>query len=151
MAKSIYERLKQDHRVVEKILQEMVESEESDTQRRGELVDRLKQELLAHAHAEEKLLYTELERHKESHDLALEAEEEHHAAEVLLKELAQTDPGHEHWKAKATVLKELIHHHIEEEEDEMFSKAHDVLDAGQEKQLAEGFEEQKEREKRKLQ
>lgn len=147
---SIYEILKQDHRVVQDILEKMVKSKSSDGEQRRQLLAKLKEEFIAHAHAEEHLLYQELEHHKASHDLALEAEEEHHAAEQLLHELEQTDVADDHWKAKATVLKELIAHHIEEEESEMFDKAHKVLGDQMEHRMAEQFQQEKQAEQRRI-
>ena len=36
----------------------------------------------------------------------------------------------ETWAAKLTVMKENLEHHIEEEEDEMFKQARQVMDEG---------------------
>jgi hypothetical protein len=41
----------------------------------------------------------------------------------VLKELPQVDPQDERFEAKMTVLSELIEHHVEEEEKEMFKLA----------------------------
>lgn len=147
----IYESLRQDHRSVQKILEEMTQTSETDGDRRRQLLERFKTEFLAHARAEEKLLYSQLEQHEESRDLALEGEEEHHAAESLLEELEQTEVSDEHWLAKATVLQEMINHHVKEEEQSLFPKAQDVFSADQAKQLARRFEEQKQVEQRHIQ
>jgi len=147
---SIYTQLKKDHQELKKILKQMVGSKESEGAKRKKLLREFKENLLAHALAEEKLLYTELERHKRSHDLALEAEEEHHVAVLMLRELEQCDVADEHWKAKATVLKEMLEHHIEEEEDEMFATAHRVLDKDMEQEMAQRFPQQKQQEIRAL-
>ena len=150
-SQDIYAKLKKDHKSVQQILKKMVGTDEGDAAERRELLKQLKTELLTHAHAEEKLLYSELERHKPSHDIALEAEEEHHVAEYLLQELENCDVRDQHWKAKASVLQELLKHHIEEEEKTMFSKAHKVLDKEQEQTMARRFDAQKEKEMRTLQ
>lgn len=147
---SIYDQLKKDHEQVKQILEQMMSSKATQKARRRDLVARLKQELLAHAHAEKKLFYSELEHHEESRDIALEGEEEHHAVEALLKELERTDPADEHWEAKVSVLKEMLSHHIEEEESEMFSAAHEVLDREVEQRLAQRFPQQKQQERKRL-
>lgn len=149
-SKDIYEQLKKDHQVVRKLLDDMLESKETQKARRQELVERLKRELLAHSHAEERLLYNELEHHKASHDIALEGGEEHHVAEKLLLELEQTPPEDEHWLAKATVLKEMVCHHIDEEEDELFSTAHEVLDDQQAQVMLQQFRKEKQQEMKRL-
>jgi predicted DNA-binding protein len=147
---AIYEALKKDHETVQQILQQMVETTDRAAATRGRLLGRLRKELLAHAHAEERLLYHELEGHKESHDIALEAEEEHHAVEMLLAELANTEVTHEHWKAKATVLKEMLEHHIEEEEQGMFATARELMSEEQAVQMADQFQQEKREEQKHL-
>jgi hypothetical protein len=42
---------------------------------------------------------------------------------LVLAELPKVDPEDERFHAKMTVLKELIEHHVEEEEEEMFKLA----------------------------
>jgi hemerythrin-like domain-containing protein len=63
----------------------------------------------------------------DSLDEVLEAVEEHHVVKVLIGELEELSPSDETYKAKATVLMELVRHHIEEEEGEMFPQVRDAL------------------------
>lgn len=56
-----------------------------------------------------------------------EATEEHHVVDLVLPELKKTDPSSPVFGAKATVLKELIEHHADEEEKEMFPRARKLL------------------------
>ena len=51
------------------------------------------------------------------------AYEEHHLLHVLIAELKKLEPGDETFKAKFTVLGELVKHHVKEEEGEMFPEA----------------------------
>jgi hemerythrin-like domain-containing protein len=55
-------------------------------------------------------------------------------------EKVKQDPGGERWKAKAGVLKELVEHHLEEEEEELFPKGRDALSADELTRLAEEFD-----------
>ena len=48
--------------------------------------------------------------------------------DLLMGELERLDVTDETWGAKATVMKENIEHHIEEEEGEMFKAARQVFD-----------------------
>ena len=48
--------------------------------------------------------------------------------DLLMGELEALDVADETWGAKATVMKENIEHHIEEEEGEMFRQARQVFD-----------------------
>jgi len=53
---------------------------------------------------------------------ALEAMEEHHVDRILLSELMEMDLADEKLLAKAKVLKEVNHHHLDEEEEEHFPR-----------------------------
>jgi hemerythrin-like domain-containing protein len=58
-----------------------------------------------------------------------EALQEHHIADVLLRELADTRPEGDTFGAKMKVLQEGIEHHIEEEEGELFPQARRIIPA----------------------
>ena len=60
--------------------------------------------------------------------MVLEAYEEHHVVKLVLAELPKVDPEDERFEAKMTVLEELVEHHVEEEEDEMFELADKIDD-----------------------
>jgi hemerythrin-like domain-containing protein len=55
--------------------------------------------------------------------MILEAYEEHHVVKLVLAELPRVNPEDERFEAKMTVLSELIQHHVDEEEKEMFKLA----------------------------
>jgi len=59
--------------------------------------------------------------------LVNESYEEHSLAEMALKRLLATDPENEAFSARVTALKELIQHHVEEEEQELFPEVHKAL------------------------
>jgi hemerythrin-like domain-containing protein len=79
------------------------------------------------ARGEEKVLYPALEPHATTHDIVLEGYQEHHVADLLLRELHQLAKDDEKWGAKFRVLEENLAHHIEEEERKMFPTARAVL------------------------
>lgn len=54
--------------------------------------------------------------------------EEHKVVKRLLKELNSSDKSTKEWGAKLTVLREIVEHHVSEEEGELFKKAKKVLD-----------------------
>jgi iron-sulfur cluster repair protein YtfE (RIC family) len=121
------ELLEQDHRRFESLLKQGEETTERAIQARAELLDTLTRELNEHELKEEKFLYPALEAHPEAKPIVLEAYQEHHFADVIVKELHGVESGNEQWGAKFTVLKENIEHHIQEEEGEMFRIARAVL------------------------
>ena len=48
---------------------------------------------------------------------------------LVLPDLKATDPGSVQFSGRAKVCKELLEHHIEEEESEMFPQARELFDA----------------------
>ena len=116
-----------------------------DRATRERLVARLKHELLAHAEAEDMVLYQSLKEADAVRDLILEAEEEHRVVARLLGELGRLSAEDEKWPARATVLRELVEHHVKEEEGEMFKKARKIFDSEQERELGAAFLAEKKR------
>jgi hemerythrin-like domain-containing protein len=119
--------LKQDHRKVEQLFAELEALGERALKSRGKLMAKICQELKTHAELEETIFYPAFRQEAEDEDTVLEAFEEHHVVKFLIAELETLDPGHERFMAKATVLKELVQHHVEEEEGEMFPEALEAL------------------------
>jgi hypothetical protein len=119
-----FELLKKDHETVSKLFKR-IESASG----RVKLIRfrKLKTELELHTHIEETIFYPALKNTEESRDVTLEAYEEHKVVKDLLAELAGAKKLSDEWRAKLTVLKENVEHHVEEEEGELFSKAKDVL------------------------
>jgi hemerythrin-like domain-containing protein len=99
--------------------------------------------LLWHARAEETAVYPGFARTQELEDLTVEAHEEHALIEHKLKELASMNWDKPKWKAKFIVLKELVEHHVEEEESKIFPAARKALTADEAIELAQAFIEAK--------
>jgi hemerythrin-like domain-containing protein len=119
-----FQLLKEDHRKVEQLFSEL----ESATGRaKLDVFKQIKTELELHTHIEEKIFYPALEEPEETHDLALEAYEEHAVVKTLLKELGRARTANDEWEAQAKVLQENVEHHVEEEENELFKKADSAL------------------------
>ena len=121
--------LEADHRRFEALFEAGAETTTRAVVRRRRLLASLTAELTVHELIEEKLLYPSLAPHPEVREIVLEGTQEHHVADVLLKELRRMDPRDERWAAKWKVLQESIEHHIQEEERQMFPLARGVLDA----------------------
>lgn len=87
--------------------------------------------LTLHAKMEEKIFYPALRRagREQEKDSVLEANEEHAIVKELIRKIGRTELRDETLKAKLTVLKESVEHHVKEEESEMFSEARRVLGA----------------------
>ena len=135
--------LKTDHDKVKGLLTELESTTERGVKTREELFATIKGELTLHEIVEEEIFYPELKAHPKAEDIVLEGYEEHHVVDVLMGELEALDVSDETWGAKAVVMKENIEHHIEEEEGEMFSKARQVFDDSELKDLGQRMEARK--------
>jgi hypothetical protein len=115
--------LKKQHREV-KALFKKVEGTDNPRTRR-ELMQEIASRLEGHTLIEEEIFYPAvrgLETQK-AEEMILEAYEEHHVVKLVLGELPRVNPEDERFEAKMTVLSELVQHHVEEEEKEMFKLA----------------------------
>ena len=142
-----FELLKKDHEKVSDIFEKLDATTERGVKTREELFARLKTELDIHSQIEEQMLYPVLKEAKETHEITLEAIEEHGVVKQLLAELEELPKDEETWGAKLTVLKENVEHHVEEEEDEMFKDAREVLSSEQLEELGARMQEAKEQKK----
>jgi len=88
-------------------------------------------------------LYPALMENSSCRQDALEAIEEHHAAELILNEMAAMPIHDEHWAAKLVVLTELVQHHVEEEESTIFDDAREFLSEDQLDSITEQFQQHK--------
>jgi hypothetical protein len=116
-----------DHREVQDLLKRGEKTGERARRERKALLDTIAAKLTVHEAIEEKVLYPALEAHPETHDIVLEGFQEHHVADLIVKELYDTSTTAEEWAAKFKVLKESLEHHIEEEEGTMFRSARGVM------------------------
>ena len=138
--------LEKQHRKAEATFKKL-ESGKGDA---SALVQELADNLAAHMAIEQEIFYPAVRALKE--ELVAESFEEHAIAEFVLKRLLGTSPTAPSFKAKVVALKELIEHHVEEEEEELFPavekkmQAEALLDLGKRMQvkfdaaLAQGFE-----------
>lgn len=134
--------LKADHRKVEDLFQQL---EAASGKAKLRVFEQIKTELDLHTHIEEKIFYPAVEKPKQTHELTLEAYEEHDVVKKLLKELSRSKSANEEWEAQAKVLQENVEHHVEEEENELFPKAESALGAEDIEELGERMEAEKAR------
>lgn len=132
---TIYDQLHAEHEQVQALFEELMEAKGAAS--RARIFGKLSEELLRHARAEAKVLYKKLEDEgDEARFRALEGDEEHEVVEDLLARLSKDeDKGSDRWLARAKVLKEVVEHHVEEEESKMFKEARKALDKGEAKEL----------------
>jgi hemerythrin superfamily protein len=131
--------LKTQHRKVETLLKKL----ENGRSEAEPLLEELARDLPAHMQIEQELFYPAVREIDE--DMVLESFEEHSVAEIALKRLLATPSDDPTFKAKATTLKELILHHVEEEEGELFPKVDKKLSTEQNQELGRRMKEMFER------
>jgi hemerythrin superfamily protein len=135
----ILEELKKDHEEVKSIFEQMV----SGGKQNEKMFDKLKEELTNHSKAEEKVLYSALRKEDAIKEMVLEGYEEHHVANVVLRELDRNKRDGERWSAKLKVLQEIVEHHVEDEEGEIFPETAQIFPADKLEELAAQFQEEK--------
>lgn len=112
--------LEKQHREVEALFSKFEKAK--DDEAKGEIFAEIAKNLKMHTTIEEEIFYPESRRCLEDEDIVDEAEVEHDAAKKLMAEIEAMQPGDDYYDAKVTVLKEMIEHHVEEEEEEYFPK-----------------------------
>jgi hemerythrin-like domain-containing protein len=138
--------LADDHRHVRGLLEQILEEIDDDPEGARLLVDQARIHILAHAHAEARTLYVALEPHEITTDLAHEGREEHAVVESLLDELSGARVVDDAYRAKVAVIADMLDHHIEDEETQMFPRAARVLGRDRLDQLADELIAEKSRE-----
>lgn len=138
--------LKADHTLVKRLFRELSDTTERAVKQRESLVARIERELKTHAQLEEEVFYPAFKAKTEktdAEDLFYEAAEEHHVVDMVLPALKAANPKSKEFTAKAKVLKELVEHHIREEEGEMFAKARSLFSDQQLRELGDLMTERK--------
>ena len=113
-----------DHRAVQKLFDAFEKAKTDDLEAKGTLVRRACEELTVHTMLEEELLYPAAQKALSGDD-RLDVEEayvEHFLVKVLIDKFVTLKPGQTGFDATFKVLSEMVRHHIEEEESDLFPK-----------------------------
>lgn len=138
--------LHEDHEEILSLARDMADARTAE--KRMSDFHSLKPFLTAHARAEEQVVYVPLTKAKaqESRDLGNEGFVEHSLVDALLERMSK--PGiaaTDGWKAHATVVKELLEHHIKEEESDIFDDLGNHFSDQQRAAMAAEFAQEKNR------
>lgn len=114
--------IKSDHREVERLFKQF---ERDSGDRQENIARQICTALRAHATIEEEIFYPAFLEATEEIDLHHEAEVEHEGVKHLIEEIESAGSSDEYFEARVSVLKEMVGHHVEEEEGRggMLSKA----------------------------
>ncbi len=141
------ELLKKDHEKVRGLLDQLGDTTSRAEKTRGELLGKIARELEIHTTIEEEIFYPafrEAAKNAEDREMFFEALEEHHAAgDLVLPDLLGTETTSDRFGGRAKVLKELVEHHADEEEKDMFKRARQLLTREQLETLGTRMEQRK--------
>lgn len=123
---SIYDVIKDDHDEHRNLLNELSDTS-GDTEKRRETWNKFYYDVKSHAAAEEETFYSKLMSKTWGQDAARHSVHEHQQLDDLLEELNDTDMSSPAWLIKFKELKEEYEHHMDEEEDEVFTRAREEI------------------------
>ncbi|AYF86760.1 hemerythrin domain-containing protein [Pseudomonas sp. JS3066] len=138
--------LKQDHAVVRQLLEKLSATTERGVKTRMELLNRISGELAVHTEIEERIFYPAYVKAggKEEQKMFYEAMEEHRTVDSLvLPDLLKTPADSVQFSGRIKVLKELLEHHLQEEEQDMFPNAAKLLKKSELEELGKHMENRK--------
>lgn len=135
---TIFERIREDHDKHRTLLG-LVEKTEGDSEGRRELFERLRNDMTAHANAEERCFYARLLEKDLTQEKGRHSVSEHHDLDCLLKELCELEYSSPQWLPKFRKLKKTAEHHMEEEEHIVFQMAGKVLTESEKRDLVRVF------------
>lgn len=123
---NIFESLRRDHDLQRDLVDRLTETH-GDSAERDALFARVRDQLKRHATAEERCFYVPLMEHDLTQDKARHSVAEHHAIDELIATLESTEYSSPGWLTAAKQLAHKVHHHLDEEEHEVFQLAGKAL------------------------
>jgi len=120
----IYEYLERDHQKVADLFEQFEAAKGLAAKK--EIIQTIAQELIVHAQSEEKTFYKVLVTYKESKKEVFHGEKEHKDIEALISIVLDTQDA-PRWEQNVRDLKELVEHHVKDEEGDMFAEARKVI------------------------
>ncbi|MGJ3230572.1 MAG: hemerythrin domain-containing protein [Oceanicaulis sp.] len=139
----IYKEIKADHDHARDLMGRIMDTSNQASKQRAELFEEFKLDMWSHNKIEEALLYQPLREAKETRGEAMEALNEHHVAGGLIEELDAMPKDSDAWIGKFSALKDMIEHHMQEEENEVFPDAKNVIKEDRAEELGDKFQSRK--------
>lgn len=145
MTKTIYQAIQADHETHRMLLNQLAETS-GDTDERRTLWQQFYYDVKSHAAAEEETFYSRLMAKPDGQDDARHSVAEHKELDDIMEELNGMGFDNPGWLTRFKTLKHDYEHHMEEEEQDIFPKAREVVAKDKEGELAEAFVTRKEAE-----
>ena len=122
----IYTAIKTDHDEHRALLETIADTSGA-SETRKEAWDAFYHDVKSHAAAEEETFYSKLISKTWGQDAARHSVHEHQQLDDLMEELREMDMSEGAWLEKFKTLKHDYEHHMDEEEDEVFTRAREVI------------------------
>ncbi len=143
---SIYDAIKADHRNHRALLEQIADCD-ADAAARRRAWENFYYDVKSHAAAEEETFYSRLMTETWGQDAARHSVHEHQELDDLMEEINGMEPDHPSWSEKFGRLRHDYEHHMDEEEEEVFARAREVIDEGALEGFGQRFEECKRQER----
>ena len=131
---NIFEEIKEDHKTQRSLINTLLRTEGESNDRKS-VWEKLKVELMAHEKAEERTFYNPMIEHDKSQEHARHSIAEHHDIDEMIEKIDDTDMSSSAWLTHFKSLRELVLHHLDEEEQEIFTVAGRVFSENQKEQF----------------
>lgn len=143
---SIYDAIKADHDLHRTLLNQIGETSGDSTERQ-KAWKTFYHDVKSHAAAEEETFYSKLISKTWGQDAARHSVHEHQQLDDLMEELNEMDMSSSGWLTRFKTLKHDYEHHMDEEEEEVFSRAKDIIDGNEIEDFGRRFEARKKKER----
>lgn len=127
-----------DHAIQRDLIKQLLDTQ-GDSGDRRQLFKQLTRELAIHADAEERHFYVPLIEIDSTQDDARHGIAEHHEIEELVAKVEDAAFDSSAWLKHAETLADKVLHHLEEEEQDYFPKANQVLSDDQSEELGDHY------------
>ncbi len=135
------ELVKRQHEHIRGLMDDFEGLSDRPSKKKDELVQELVTVLTKHARMEELVFYPAVMNEVEGlADEVDEGIEEHHLADLALKELSGLSSDAERFDMKVHVLIEAMRHHLDEEEEDLLPKVERAMDGKRRRELGEAME-----------
>lgn len=115
-----------DHWEVEELFDQL--EAHAGSKKAQEIFLKIFTELSLHAHAEELVFYPAMQEFEQTKPYIEAAASEHNAVKILLEQMKALKPSNPEFEVKFKYLKESTLHHVEEEEQEIFTAVRACID-----------------------
>jgi hemerythrin superfamily protein len=122
-AMNVIKLLKTDHDTVKTLFDKFDKAAESSYDRKAEIFEQVRRELLVHSQAEEEIFYPAIKAIEGGRELIVEALKEHKEVDELLTQISRLEPKDPKFTEKVEILMDNVDHHVEEEEGQIFQFA----------------------------